>query len=374
MPAPPPSAPTAPGGPPAWSPVPPPPKPRRGRTALIGLLVAAVVAAAVVVGIWLGSRDDDPGLAADSPSGDASDRDEPTGGEDTGGPDSGDGEAAGIPVNSVVLPVTDGDGDTRIYAIDVDTGDSEALTEGPDDRVPAISPDRSTLIYVEATEGGSGRPMVMNVVTGKTRPLLTAEGGCEFAARPGFNPAGNRVVVICLDEFGGYTATYILNLRGEYVANLPVSGEPMGTPTWTSGNTLVYALAGYPEGEPSTLWEAEVDAIEAQQLTDGSEGWDTHPDWSDEADAGLLLFSRHPGKEIFGDLLTRDAEGEPGPSTSGELWAHPAWSPDGSRVVFTVRDDDGTERLAVAPIDDLSDVSFVPDLPGDPGIPAWGSR
>jgi Tol biopolymer transport system component len=148
----------------------------------------------------------------------------------------------------------------------------------------------------------------------------------------------------------------------------------MGTPTWTSGNTLVYALAGYPEGEPSTLWEAEVDAVEAKQLTDGSEGWDTHPDWSEEA--GLLLFSRHQDEKVFGDLLTGDAEAQPGPATSGELWGHPAWSPDGTRVVFTERDSDGTERLAVASLeeDGFSAPQYLSDLPGDPGVPAWGTR
>jgi hypothetical protein len=44
--------------------------------------------------------------------------------------------------------------------------------------------------------------------------------------------------------------------------------------------------------------------------------------------------------------------------------------------VFTERDSDGTERLAVASLDEdgFSDAQYVDDLPGDPGVPAWGSR
>jgi Tol biopolymer transport system component len=376
VPPPPSSIPAPPERPPTWSPTPPPPPPspprrRRGRTVGIGLLVAAVVAGAVVVGIWLGSRDD-PDQASDNPRSDASSGDEPNGGSDTGG--SGESEAA-IPTNAVVVPVTDENGDSRIFVIDADSGDHEQLTDGPDDRLPTISPDRSTLIYLEGTPGDSTRPIVMDVATGETRPLFGADSTtCEYAARPAFNPEGNRLAVICLDEFGGYQLPYIVDRRGRAVASLPVAGEPLGTPTWTSGNTLVYAQAAYSPGEPSTLWEAEVNGSTPVQLTDGSEGWDTHPDWSEEA--GLLLFSRHEDETPFGDLLTGDAEAQPGPATSGELWGHPAWSPDGTRVVFTERDSDGTERLAVASLeeDGFSDPDYVPDLPGDPGVPAWGSR
>jgi Tol biopolymer transport system component len=330
---------------------------RLRRAALVSLVVAAVVVAAVLVGVWLGNRDEDPGRAAE--------------GEDVGGEESGS-IAAAIPDNSIVLPIIDENGDSTIYAVDADSGEAEQLTDGPADRLPAVSPDRSTLIYVEETPGGSGRPMVMDAATGRTRPLLRTPGSCEYSGRPGFNPAGDRVVILCLDEFGGYVATYVVDLEGQFVASPPVLGEPMGTPTWMSDDTLVWAQAGATEDDPTILWEAEVDGDEARQLTDGSQGWDTHPDWSREA--GLLLYSRHPGREFFGDLLTMDAEGEPGPSTDGELWAHPAWSPDGTRVVFTVRDDNDVEQLAVAPIDDLSDVSYVPDLPGEPGVPAWGTR
>jgi len=380
-PSPPPSVPAPPGRPPAWPPTPPPsplppPRRRRGRTVGIGLLVAAVVAAAVVVGIWLGSRGEDP-VASDDPGSDASSGDEPSGGSDTGG-DGGSAEsAAAIPTNSIVVPVTDANGDSRIYAVDADSGDAEPLTDGPDDRNPAISPDRSTMIYLEATSGGSTRPIVMDVETRETRPLFRDDGVCDFAARPAFNPDGKRLAVLCLDEFGGYSGTAIVNLRGVYEAGLPVSGEPNGSPTWTSGSTLVYVQASFPEDQPTTLWETEVNGTTPVQLTDGSEGWDTHPDWSDDAgESGLLLFSRHQDEKPFGDLMTGDSEAQPGPATSGELWGHPAWSPDGTRVVFTERDSDGTERLAVASLegDGFSDPQYVDDLPGEPGVPAWGTR
>ncbi len=198
---------------------------------------------------------------------------------------------------------------------------------------------------------------------------------CEFAGRPGFNPAGDRVVLLCLDEFGGYYGTYVLDLRGQLVANVPLTGEPNGSPTWTSGNSVAWTQISPTAGDPTTLWEAEVDGTQPTQLTDGSEGWDTHADWSEEA--GLLLYSRHEDAAPFGDLLTMDADGNPGPSAEGVLWGHPAWGPDGESAVFVIRNEDGTEQLATASIDGdgfTEPELLATDMPGDTGIPAWGTR
>lgn len=356
----------------APGPVPVVPGPRRrsgGRLALVTILVAAIVAAAVGIGIWLGSRDDDPNQAADDTS------DSPTGGEDTSGDDTGGPVQGGIPAESVLVPVTDEEGVTKIYEINVETGDYGALTDGPDDRGPSISPDRMTLIYLETTDGESSRPMIVDLESGEERPLLGKNAPCDFGGRPGFNPAGDRVVLLCLDEFGGYAGAYVVDLRGQYVAGLPLTGEPNGSFTWTSGNTLAWAQLGLTESDPTTLWEAEVGGTEAIQLTDGSDGWDTHADWSEEA--GLLLYSRHEDAAPFGDLLTRDGNGNPGPSAEGVLWGHPAWSPDGTSVVFVIRNEDGSEQLATASIDGDGFTDPTPlaeDMPGDTGIPAWGTR
>ncbi len=349
-----------------------PPRRRGGRLVLVAVLVVAIVAGAVFAGMWLGSRDDD------DPNQGADDTSEPSGGDGTSGDDTGDtGEPipGGLPEETVLAPVTDENDVTKIYAINTETGDVAQLTDGPDDRAPEISPDRSTVIYSETAPGAAaGRPIVLDLATGKTHQLFATPGGCEYSQRPGFNPAGDRLAVVCIDEFGNYVAAYVVDLKGAYVANIPVAGVPQGTPTWTSGNTVVFTQVGPTERDPTTLWEATIGEIEAKGVTDGVSGWDSHPDWSQEAD--LLLYSRHPTREVFGELLTMDHDGDPGPGTEGVEWGHPAWSPDGTQVVFTMRDEDGTEHLAVATIDSdgFSEPTPLPDVPGDPGVPAWGTR
>ena len=49
---------------------------------------------------------------------------------------------------------------------------------------------------------------------------------------------------------------------------------------------------------------------------------------------------------------------------------------DGTSVVFMIREEDRSERLAYASIDGdgFSEPTLLPDVPGDPGVPAWGTR
>jgi Tol biopolymer transport system component len=345
------------------------PRPRRhGRAVLVAVLVAAIVVAAVFAGIWLGSRDDDPNEAADDTS------TEPTGGDTPSGDDTGGPVEGRLSEDTVLAPVTDENDITRIYQINVETGEVAPLTDGPDDRAPEISPDRSTVIYWETTPSGAGIPMVLDLASGDAHKLFATPGGCDYSGRPGYNPAGDRLSVLCVDEFGTYVAAYVVDLDGAHIANIPTTGEPQGTPTWTSGNTVVFVQLGPTEDDPTTLWEATIGDLEPVGLTAGTEGWDSHPDWSEEA--GLLLFSRHEGSAPFGDLLTLDANGNPGPRAEGVQWGHPAWSPDGTRVVFMIREEDRTERLYTASIDGdgFSEPTPLPEMPGDVGVPAWGTR
>ena len=107
---------------------------RTGTVVLAGLLVAAVVVGAVLAGMWLGNRDDSPKGASDGSKepGSASAGDEASGGE---ADDAGGSSEAAIPTGSLVVPLTDENDETRIYVVDVETGDSEPITDGPDDRV-----------------------------------------------------------------------------------------------------------------------------------------------------------------------------------------------------------------------------------------------
>jgi Tol biopolymer transport system component len=327
---------------------------------LVAGAAALVLALIGGVGVWLAIGDDDGG----------SDQ----GGGPTESPRSG-GEDVGVPEQSLLVGVTEDSGTSRIITIDVTTGESEVLVEGGRDAVlPAISPDRRTVAYLERDEDGSTRPMLLDVDSGEQRRLLAhPDSPCRYSSRPGWSIAGDRLALVCQDRGGDARGLYVVDLDGAALQEVETDGDAGGSPTWTSESSLVYIRSGDTDEDPTTLWEADLETGESTPLTDGTAGFDSHPDWSEEA--GLLLFSRHPTSDFYGALLVREPDGDIRTLTEdGESVAHPAWSPDGSEVVVTVREAD-REVIMVSPLDRSSGApTEVPDVPGDPGPPAWGSR
>jgi Tol biopolymer transport system component len=236
--------------------------------------------------------------------------------------------------------------------------------------LPAISPDRTTVSYLKRNAADQFTPYLLDVATGEERPL---ESPCTFSTRPAWNPSGDQLALVCLED-GVATGMYIVDLDGNQIARVPTPGTPDGAPTWTSDDQLVYTQLGADANSPSTLWSINADGSSATPLTDGSTGWDHHPDWSEEA--GLLLFSRTDGDVEYGNLGALDADLNPvagGVSQDLEV-AHPVWSPDGTEVAFTMLDDTRSPRLWVGPVDSSGEPTMVPGVEGAPGPPVWASR
>jgi hypothetical protein len=370
------------GGPPPQplqpQPFQPGPPERRGRGRLVAILATVVllVAAAAVGGYLLTRGDDDPERASDTspegPSGSGSPSPSASSSPTDGGTSSPTGPPEGtLPADVIVLPVTN-DGTTNLYSFDPADGSSDKLTQGQNDRLPSISPDRTTVIFLRTERKGSGvrAPWVLDVASGEERRLFDASSPCQYTGRPAFDPAGDRIAVACVSEDGGYAGTFVVGLDGQEQAELVLEGIPFGGLTWASDDTLIYSSTD-DTGAPNTLWTYSTGDGANTQISSGP-GVDNHPDWSEEN--GVALFQRSPdrGADARGELWTiSPSEGET-MLDIGRPVAHGAWSADGSLLLFIVDTDDG-ERLASAPISQPSDITIYDQVPGEPGAPSGGT-
>lgn len=308
--------------------------------------------------------DDDPGPAARS---DESEEPVPSPDEATGPLD----DQGALLSDHMLVSVTDETGASRIAAVDTDSGESTTLTEGPGDRLPVLSPDRETLIFLRREGDQAAVPYVVDLASDEQpRPLFAEGHPCSYSGRPAWDLSGERMAVMCTDSAGGFVALHLLDPEGADIATVPLEAIPRGAPTWISPSMLVYTRDGT-AGVPSSLWAVDVDTGEETALTADAGAWDSHPDWSEAA--GLLLFSRSPVDQFYGELWTLDRAREPARIDVGRPVAHPVWGPGGGSVAVTVRNEDDSESLAIVRTNDPGALEVL-ELDGEPGVPVWDSR
>jgi Tol biopolymer transport system component len=333
------------------------PEQRSGRAGryLLVVLAALVVGGLVAAGIILFRSGDD--------------------GRDGAGSNGGPGSL--IAPDAILAAFTDDAGSSSIYAYDPETDEWDQLTDGPADRLPAISPDRSMVTYLDGPAGGATVLMALDPQTGEAERVFDDSGPCRYAARPGWSPDGSRLAVVCLDEDGDRLGIHVAEVGDDLP--LEPSPEPVvpntlthESPTWVTDDSFIYAAFGDDDKLTSYLFSYTLGDAESRTLTDPDDGFLSHPDWSAE---GRLLFVRHeePGPGP-GTLTSSDADVSAADELGETAVEDPVWSPDGTQVAFIVLDD-GIPRLATADRDDLDGYTLVPDPPaGEIGAPAWGSR
>ena len=355
--------PTGPAPPLPFRTSPPPPGRRSARGRLVAVLMAVLlVAAAVVAAVLLLSNGDDPDTASDDTGSS----------EEAGGDSAAPGDSLPtLPVTAVVLPVTVDDV-TSLYVLDTADRSVERLTDGPDDRLASISPDRTTVLFLRPAPDAPGRrtPFLLEVGSGEERPLFGDGSPCEYVGRGAWSPSGDSVVFKCINAAGEHVGTHVVGLDGQGLVEVIPDGYPDGGITFSSESTLIYARSDG-SGAPSTLWQYDLGDGASTQLTYGP-GPDSRPDWSEEN--GVALFFRSPdeGPEARGELWTwSPSEGET-LLDIGQPVLDGALSGDGSLLLYIVDTDDG-ERLASSPYTDPSDVTVYEELPGEPGAPAGGT-
>ncbi len=370
---------------------------RRARTRRRSLLaVAAVlVAATVVTGIALLDRSGIAGSAsAQSPiaassrtgtapaavgtgrsSGAAASSLSPT-------PIAGLPHSAPLPVSTAVVS-RQFKGKFALYPVDIATGKVSAAITTPTDtpQNPLISPDRGSIIYLQADSSGGSIRTVAADGSGD-RSLFARPSTCGQISRPAWNPSNTQqLAVSCTPTKTLPGSLQLVSLGGEVertftAGGLTVSDDLSFSP---DGRQLVFWSPTSKGSADSRLYTLRTDAADAEPTAITPAGsHDGDPDFA--PDGKHIVFSRRVGSHA--QLAVVDVDGSnPVILTAGTSDSQgPVYSPDGSQIGYkndsTATAAAGSNALWVLTAATPTDARAV--VPGDAGAiagsPAWGNR
>ena len=299
------------------------------------------------------------------------------GDDSDGGGDGGDR----VPVLSdteMLVAVTDADGIKKLRVVNVNSGESRVLKN--DVGLPTIAHDRKSMAYLR--NNGVGDVPYLSSVNGRSgiERLLKgeeAQGACPFSGRPSQSSDGGAIALVCKDESGNVIGLFVARDEGRSLEPLAEDAWPSEGPTWEGQENIIFVSADFEDGQ-TILRRVSADGGDSERITDGTLGWDTHPDWSD---AGLL-FLRSPDGVKKGDVWRLTPDGEDQLTTDG-IAQSPTWSPDGRRFAFLAPASEDDDSLAIwvqdARVDATPTEITITDedgaeVEGKLGPPAWGAR
>jgi Tol biopolymer transport system component len=206
-----------------------------------------------------------------------------------------------------------------------------AACGGSDTSAPnSPSPRSSVPSFTDVMSGSSPVAEVVKVVKSSLIPLPapTVAGTISFSGV--VRPTG--------DSIPDNADIFVVRADGTHLKQLTDSPEWEEHPSWSpDGTRIVYDVASnsFPREDPS-IWVMSADGSGKARLTHGY-----LPHWS--RDGERIVFTRSLAPPKYDVIFVMDADGSDvrlvTQRPSGQ--AHPSWTPDGRRVLFTDGWDDG---------------------------------
>ena len=293
---------------------------------------------------------------------------------------------------------------TAVAALVLLTGSVAALsfTLGVAPRAAVASSEKdfelqSTVAFVSTRDDPTANPLLaaeiylMNPDGTNVRRITLNSDGDGF---PSLSPDGKKII---FDSNRLRTASEPLNTSYVFVMEADGSGQVALTrgssASWSpdSKNVVFHASAsglGLPikadpgaATEDSDLFVLNVDdflvgAEGARNLTNNDAAIDDDPDWS--PDGQTIVFTSHdrtddPVNSVTAEIYTISADGSGTPhrlTFNGEEERAPAWSPDGTRIVFSCRRGGSDFEICVMDADGSNQLQLTNNLVGDL-TPTW---
>jgi Tol biopolymer transport system component len=251
------------------------------------------------------------------------------------------------------------DGSYDLWLMKENGKDPLQLTSDPgDEGFPSWSPDGDRLAFILSNEMDPDADgiYVMNADGTGRQQLTHADELCESS--PSWSPNGLQILYAAGDCTEDNESIYIMNSDGRNARKI-VDG-PAGWPDWSPDGRRIVYIAEDAMGMPA-VWVSDADGTNRTPLSPDGITAATESTWSSDGTIAFVTSSGDPTSDDPAawneDVFVMNDDGtnlrQITSSTTNDHWP-PAWSPDGSRLIYTERGDTtGDGELIVVDVDTL---------------------